>query len=124
MFIRFVYFIGIGWWFGLLATLLANLLLVTIIGIPFGVIILNRLPSIVFMREAGELCPEGFEHRHPAEEFPFILRAVWFLVIGWELSFLTILVAYVCGITVVGIPLCIWLLNRIPVVTTLSRHYG
>ena len=41
-----LYFVLIGWWFSLLWSLLAWLLCVTIIGLPLGVWMFNRLPSV------------------------------------------------------------------------------
>ena len=69
MFLRFVYFIAIGWWLGILAALVAYILCLSIIGLPFGVIIFNKLPSLIFMREEGEACRQGYEHiGHSADE--------------------------------------------------------
>jgi uncharacterized membrane protein YccF (DUF307 family) len=43
---RLLYFVFIGWWFSLLWSLLGWLLCVTIIGMPLGVLMLNRLPNV------------------------------------------------------------------------------
>ena len=43
--LRAIYFVLIGWWFSLLWSLLAWLLCVTIIGLPLGVLMFNRLPE-------------------------------------------------------------------------------
>ena len=44
--IRLIYFMLIGWWFSLIWSLLAWLLCVSIIGLPFGVLMFNRLPGV------------------------------------------------------------------------------
>lgn len=124
MFGRFVYFVAVGWWLGIFTALLANLLCLSIIGLPLGVIMLNRLPTVVFLREPGEACPADLLHRHHAEELPFILRVLWFFVLGWALGFIAIVAGYLVAVTIVGIPLGIYILNRVPLMTTLSRHYG
>ena len=121
--VRLIYFLLIGWWAGLLASAVGYLLSISIIGLPFGLILLNRLPVIIFMQEPGEACPDGYNHRHINEELPFLLRVVWFIFIGWELGFFVISIGYLCCITVIGIPLGIWILNRVPLALTLSRHY-
>jgi len=36
----------IGWWFSLIWSLVGWLLCVTIIGLPLGVLMLNRLPNV------------------------------------------------------------------------------
>ena len=124
MLFRFIYFLAIGWWVGLFVSLVGYLLCLSIIGLPFGTILLNRLPTFVYLREPGEECSAGFAHRHYQEELPFILRLLWFLVVGWSLGFLVIALGYLAAISLIGIPLGIFLLNRVPVVMTLSRHYG
>ena len=48
------------------------------------------------------------------------LRAVWFIFIGWWLSGLTVLLAVLLQLTILGIPAAIWLINRIPQITTLK----
>ena len=123
MFARFVYFIAIGWWLGLLVSAAGYFLCATVIGLPFGTMLINRLPSLVYLREPGEPCPHG-SHRHLNEELPFLLRVLWFFVIGWGLGFMFITAGYLLALTIIGIPLGIYVLNRVPLVMTLSRYYG
>lgn len=122
--VRFLYFLTIGWWFGALAASLGFVLCSSIIGLPFGVMIFNRLPTFVFLREEGETCEYGPRHRHPVEELPFLLRIIWFFVIGWTIGMVFLTVGYVLVLTVIGIPIGLWLLNRVPKALTLSMHYG
>ena len=124
MLARIVYFLLIGWWLGLLASAAAFLLCVTIIGIPIGVMIFNRLPGIIYLQEPGEPCEWGYDHRHITAELPFLLRVLWFFVIGWELGLLAVAVGYLFTLTLIGIPLGIFILGRVPVLMTLSRHYA
>ena len=44
---RAVYFVLIGWWFGAIWSALAWLLCITVIGIPVGVMMYNRLPAVM-----------------------------------------------------------------------------
>lgn len=121
--LQFLYFLVIGWWLGGLAALLGYLLCSTIIGLPFGVLLLNRLPTFVFLRESGEMECE-YDHHHPAEELPILLRILWFFVIGWSLGIGVLAVGYVLVLTVIFLPFGLWLLNRVPKALTLSMHYG
>ena len=121
---RVIYFVLIGWWAGLLASIVAYILCATIIGIPLGVMIFNRLPGIIFLAEPGEVCPEGYGHRHVMEELPMLLRIVWFVLLGWELGLLALIGGYLFAVTIIGIPIGIWILNRVPLVMTLRRRYS
>jgi uncharacterized membrane protein YccF (DUF307 family) len=49
----------------------------------------------------------------------FLVRAIWFVLIGWWLSALAIAAAYFAAITVIGLPLAFYVFNRIPMITTL-----
>ncbi len=49
-----------------------------------------------------------------------LLRVAWFIFIGWWLSGLTALLAILLQLTIIGIPVAIWLINRVPQITTLK----
>ena len=84
--LRFVYFLLIGWWFGGLVAIAGYLLCASVIGLPFGVLFLNRLPTALFLHETAEICDVCPAGTHP-EPFPFILRVIWFFILGWDAVF-------------------------------------
>ena len=49
-----------------------------------------------------------------------VLRVAWFAFIGWWLSGWTVLLAILLQLTIIGIRAAIWLINRIPQITTLK----
>ncbi|MDI7275946.1 MAG: YccF domain-containing protein [Anaerolineae bacterium] len=51
---------------------------------------------------------------------PFLLRAIYFLLVGWWLTFIWINLAWALNITYVLVPLGLWMLNRVPQVLTLK----
>ena len=58
------------------------------------------------------------------EQCPFLLRAVYCILIGWWFSGLWMAAAYVALISIVGIPLAFWMYGRIGALTTLFRSEG
>ncbi len=52
---------------------------------------------------------------------PLLLRALYFLLIGWWFSGLWLAAAYLALISVVGLPLAFWMYGRVGAVTTLYR---
>lgn len=62
--------------------------------------------------------------RQPANQLPFILRVIWFFVLGWELTGVWIFVAWVLNATLIGLPLGLWMINRVPQVLTLKARSG
>jgi uncharacterized membrane protein YccF (DUF307 family) len=55
---------------------------------------------------------------------PFILRVIWFFVLGWELTGIWILVAWALNATIIGLPLGLWMIDRVPQVLTLKSKPG
>ena len=120
--LRAVWFVLMGWWLTGILSALAWALNATIIGLPLGLWIINRLPFAATL--------------HPVERFylvengvivsgvhqrPFLIRAIYFLLIGWWFSGLWMAVAYILLISILGIPVAFWMYNRIGAVTTLFR---
>lgn len=62
--------------------------------------------------------------REQAREIPFLLRVIWFFVLGWELTGIWILIAWALNITVLGLPLGLWMIDRVPQVLTLKMRPG
>jgi uncharacterized membrane protein YccF (DUF307 family) len=57
-------------------------------------------------------------------EMPFLLRAIWFFVFGWELTGIWILVAWALNASVIGLPLGLWMIDRVPQILTLKARPG
>jgi hypothetical protein len=45
--VRAIYFFLIGWWLGLIWTIIGYCLCLTILLLPFGLLMLNRLPAVL-----------------------------------------------------------------------------
>ncbi len=121
--LRFLYFVLIGWWLGALVSAFAWLLVVTIIGLPLGLWVINRLPTIITLRPQGEawvVQGTGLA-RHAVSQRPFWLRTLYFLLIGWWLSGLWMAAAYLALLSIILLPLAFWMYGRIGAVTTLYR---
>lgn len=120
--IRLVYFVLIGWWLGALVSSFAWLLNVTIIGLPIGLWLINRLPTIITLRPQEEdwLLVDGVLVQGKPQR-PLIVRALYFLLIGWWFSGVWMGIAYAALLTVFLIPVAFWMYGRIGAVTTLYR---
>src|SRR5262245_62935964 len=117
---RVLYFALIGWWLGGLLGALAWTLNATIVGLPVGVWLINRLPTFVTLRpqEQGWRLEDGVWRSSP-EQWEFLPRALWFAFVGWWLSAIWLIVAYAALVTIVGLPIAFWMYGRIGAVTTL-----
>jgi uncharacterized membrane protein YccF (DUF307 family) len=123
--IRFIYFLVFGLWFGGLCAGVGWLLCVSVIGLPFGIWVLHRLPLVTTLTMPDEeyVPIKHAKDYHPVqtdEGFPFLVRAIWFVLVGWWLSLLTIKVAFLLSASIVFSPIGFWLINRVPAVLTLE----
>jgi len=120
--VRFIWFVLVGWWLGGLVSLVAWLCFITVLGIPIGLYVVNRLPRVITLRpqEQSYRMENGVLVRG-ARQRSFLLRTVYFLLIGWWLSGVWMVVAYAALLTILLIPLSFWMYGRIGAVTTLYR---
>jgi uncharacterized membrane protein YccF (DUF307 family) len=128
--LRALWFIFVGIWLGGIVTAAAWALNVTIIGLPLGLWIINRIPVVMTLRPIRQTLTrasrgDGSEvvRLSNREQAPFLIRAIWFLLVGWWLSGLWAGLAYLAAVTIIGLPIAYWMYNRLPAVTTLF-HYG
>jgi uncharacterized membrane protein YccF (DUF307 family) len=122
IFLRAVWFIVVGWWLTGILTAAAWAINATVIGLPLGLWIINRLPTVATLQ------PADSHYRVDAgiavsatRQRPLLLRAIYFIVIGWWFSGIWMAVAYVFLLTIIGLPVAFWMYNRIGAVTTLYR---
>jgi uncharacterized membrane protein YccF (DUF307 family) len=56
------------------------------------------------------------------QQHGWLLRLVYFLLIGWWFSLIWALLGWLLCVSIIGLPFGVWMLNRLPAVTTLMRH--
>jgi uncharacterized membrane protein YccF (DUF307 family) len=86
--VRGLWFLFIGWWLGGIVSFVAWLLILTIVGLPLGLRLINRLPSVITLRPQEQTwhVDEQGNLRQGQEQRPFLLRALYFVAIGRWLS--------------------------------------
>lgn len=123
-----LWFLFIGWWAGLIWVNIAWLFMLTIVGIPLGVKMLNKVPKIFALRDpdpglvitkTGDVTVVSVGGQVPQRNT--VIRAIWFLLVGWWLSFLWINIAYLACLTIIGLPLGFWMFDKTPAVVSLRR---
>jgi uncharacterized membrane protein YccF (DUF307 family) len=128
LFLRILYFIFIGWWLSGLWISLAWFFIVLIITMPLGFMMINSVPLIVSLKALSSeyvMAIQGSIARIKEVrkvQLPWILRALYFILVGWWLSGLWMGLAWLVCLTIIGIPLTIWMYDRVPAVTTLRRY--
>ncbi len=126
--IRAIWFLLIGWWLSGFVTTIAYILCITIIGMPFGFALFNLLPAVLTLRPRTEVVVtevrDGVTYVRGATvpQLPMLVRALWFLFVGWWLGALYAGFAWFLCVIIVTLPIGLWLYNRIGAVMTLLRY--
>ena len=127
-FTRLVYFVFVGWWLSALwigAAWFFNVLIVTL---PVGLAMINKVPKIATLKDATreyQATTDGLVTRLQevnVAQRPFWLRAVYFVFVGWGFSLIWLYLAWLCSLTLIGLPFAMWMYDRTPAVTTLRRY--
>src|SRR5262245_15725663 len=127
--VRFIWWLFIGRWASGIAVSIAWIALITIIGIPLGIWIINRLPSILTLRprsrewslgqdELGRMVVS--DRGRPQVAWP--VRGLWFILVGWWASAIWMGIAWLIQLTIIGIPIALLMFNRTPFIASLYRY--
>ena len=105
------------WWI-----LIAWFLNLTIIGLPLGLWMLNRVPLVLTLRTTARLqcCDDATGDEvvvalcRACPQHSFVVRALYFVLIGWWFSLIWSVLAWLLCVTIIGLPLGVWMFNRLP----------
>ncbi|SFF78191.1 Inner membrane component domain-containing protein [Halopelagius inordinatus] len=118
--VRALWFVLVGWWATPVVVNLAWALTVTVVLAPVGIKLVNLVPAVLTLKEPrSRTVPDAARGQRS-----LLVRALYFVLVGWWLGFVWANVASFLAVTVVGLPVAIWMLNRLPAVTSLYRFDG
>ena len=124
--VRALYFLLVGWWLTGLWLGVAWFLVVTVILLPVGIKMINRVPFVLTLKRRGPRLDvvdgDGVVVGTTRRQRPLLVRALYFLLVGWWASGIWTSVAYALALTIVGLPVAIWMLGRLPFVVSLYRY--
>jgi len=119
--VRALWFLLVGWWLTPIVINVAWFLNVTVILIPLGIKLINLVPTVLTLQEPRTVV-------NPDEsgtgQSSLLVRAVYFVFVGWWFSLIWANVAAFFAVTIIGLPIAIWMFNRLPFVTSLYRFHG
>ena len=126
--LQLLWFAFIGIWLGQAWMVVAWIFMVTIIGIPIGVAMLNMLPKVIALREPSRqvivsTSREGeiTQREVGPEQVNIVLRAIYFILIGWWFSAVWMEAAYAVSLSIIGLPIGFWMFDRVPLILSLKK---
>ena len=126
--IRALWWLFAGWWLSGFVIGIAWAALVTIIGIPLGIWLINRLPTVLTLRPRTQTWTLGEDATGRTvvvtgrEQVAWPIRGLWFVLVGWWASAIWMAVAWLIQLTIIGIPVALSMFNRTPFVASLYRY--
>ncbi|MCB0038155.1 MAG: YccF domain-containing protein [Caldilinea sp.] len=117
--IQILWFVFIGWWLGSFAVGAAYIMFLLIVTIPVGIAILNNIPMIMALRQPDRLVTAYGEVSVPQHNF--LLRALWFIFVGWWLAGIALTIGYALCMTIIGLPFGFVIFDMVPAMLTLRR---
>jgi uncharacterized membrane protein YccF (DUF307 family) len=103
-----------------------------IVTLPVGLLILNRLPQIMTLQPPTQRMVTNVSvtgstvNVHMGvvgvQQRPFLVRAIYYIFVGWWVGYLWATIAYCFCLTFLGLPLGVLMINQLPAVLTLRRN--
>ena len=127
--LRALYFLCVGLWLGAVWIVLSWLLIVSVLGLPVGLWMINRLPQIMTLKPPRTRTTVTVSNgvvvvsRAPLQQRSLVTRGVYFLLVGWWASLVWLVIAYaiIAATLGLGLPISFWMVNRVATIATLAR---
>jgi len=127
--VRALYYVFIGWWLSGLLMFAAGVCIASVVLLPVGLALVNRLPQVMTLRprstvvNAAMLADGSMQYTvGSAEQRSMLVRTVYFCFVGWWAGMFVMFAAWVLSVLIVTMPLGLMLLNRVPAAVTLRRN--
>ncbi len=126
LFVRALYFLFIGWWFGLFWALASWVMYASVIGAPLGAVMMNKVPGAISLKSKQKdikviATEDGYTISQTGkQQFPLWARILYYPV-GLILSLLMIIFGWFLFIFLITAPLGVMVFNAVPAVTSLHR---
>jgi len=125
--IRAFWFLFVGWWLSFWWIAVAWLLNLTIIGLPLGLMMINRIPSVLTLQGAKKEVSVTHQNgvtlvqTKAVDQLPLLTRAIYFVLIGWWASLALAVIAWGLSVLIITLPIGLLIFNLLPQITTLRR---
>lgn len=124
---RLIWFVFIGLPLGGVMTFVAWLSCITIVGLPIGIWIFDRLPGVMTLKapeqKAIAIQRDGFYYIRQTgpDQAPLLVRLLYFGLVGWWFLLIWLSLAWALTPSIIGTPIAFWMFNRVPKVLWLTE---
>lgn len=129
--LRIVWYFFVGWWLTAIVMGVAWLATIIVVGLPLSFWLINRIPTMLTLRPRREqhlvvTGPDGVTRmqRLATQQSSLLVRFVYYVLVGWRAALIWMVASYLLMLTIIGIPLGMMMVNRIPFVFSLHRGYA
>ncbi|ERG97613.1 MAG: putative membrane protein [Haloquadratum sp. J07HQX50] len=125
---RALWFLFIGWWASGIWLTVAWVFNLSLIGMPLGIKMINKIPWIVSLKDPNvdiEVLDDdsGTSVREQTpDQRSLLLRGVYFLLVGWWASGVWMSIAWILSVSIIGLPAAIWMYSKLPAVVSLYSY--
>jgi uncharacterized membrane protein YccF (DUF307 family) len=127
--VRALWFVFVGWWLTGIVSTIAWLAMLTILGLPLGIWLINRIPTVLTLRPRTshvyawtDAQGYGQTTRVAIDQPPWLVRGLWFILVGWWASGVMMTIGYLLVLLIITLPLGLMVFNRVPFVASLYRY--
>ena len=123
MLIRFIWMLVIGWWLSGLFYFVGAILTLLIVTAPLGMLVIQKIGwAFSLYQESSLMYVSDGQTTMVMEkqQTSFIVRFLYFFFIGWWIGGFALGLAWILGITIIGLPLSFMIMNRLGKIMTLA----
>lgn len=126
--VRALWFLCVGWWLSGIAIAVGYLLIATVIGMPLGFALLNKIPQVTTLRPRNQTLGVTTQNGvttmmyQDQEQYSMWIRAIYFVLVGWWAGLLWLSAAWLLQLPIITMPISILMYDRAPGIITLHRH--
>jgi uncharacterized membrane protein YccF (DUF307 family) len=115
--VRGLWYIFIGCWLGFIWLNLGYFFILIVIGLPLGLVMLNRLPWVLTLKQPSHVVQVTSAPGMTqvtiggTKQYNMLVRSIYFLLVGWWAGYLWACLGYILCLLIVTLPLGLVMLN-------------
>jgi len=122
--LRILWMLFVGWWLSGIFYIVGAILTLLIVTAPLGMIVIQKIGWAFSLYQESKYqtgyTASGQAIQIEKQNANFIIRFLYFLFFGWWVGGIALVVSWIAGITIIGLPLTFYINNRLGKIMTLA----